>query len=122
MFSMFNFRHSGGLARRNVVGSVKGDLAKFSAIQSRSAPARDARATCRVRLQDDDHFRPRILFRGCSPLSLVRKNSAFYRGAFGCDANRIERIHDRGDGEDAVYASDRLHHGRAQDAFVRVSG
>jgi len=36
------------------------------------------------------------------PLSLVgRKSRAFYRRALGCDANCVERIHDRGVGEDA---------------------
>jgi hypothetical protein len=34
MISMFNFRYSGGLARRNVVGSIKGDLAEVNAIHS----------------------------------------------------------------------------------------
>ncbi len=34
------------------------------------SPARDVRATCRVRLQDAHHSRPRTIFRGCNPLNL----------------------------------------------------
>jgi hypothetical protein len=50
------------------------------------------------------------------------KTADFTGGVFGCRAKRIEHIHDRGADEDTVYALGRLHHGRAEDAFVRMSG
>src|SRR5208282_5290942 len=54
------------------------------------SPARHARATCRVRLQDAHHSRPRTIFRGCSPLSLfVRKKQRIHSGVFACGATAL---------------------------------
>jgi hypothetical protein len=75
-------------------------------------------------------------------LWLFGKNSAFYAGHIQdvpnnsqshknwCAAHGLELsvltalsgIHNRGADEDAVYALDRFHHGRAQNAFVRTAG
>src|SRR5271166_929641 len=53
------------------------------------SPARDVRATCRIRLQHDDNFRPRIHLGGCSLLSLVRKKPRIHSGVFACGATAL---------------------------------